>query len=297
MLILDGLLVAVLDRADLPLVRNLVGNPQLNGTYASGLPSGWSKVGTPTTSEETASLYARYGGKSCKVVAAADGEGLICSAFTVRPTSDQPNFAAFASVLLSSGKVRVEFVDSTGRMYPDGTAAKAWTGELAVWKELGYQGADLLAVGATSARVRIVADGGAATFYLDAAQCTQTAAQEAFFAGAGATVLWQAVNAALAVRKDPAVSIRVELLDRYRLDTAAFAGEELVLGGTVRYLDPDMGDDISTRVVALERNVCAALETAVELSNRAEDLTDALVRPARRERPVTNAAADVEPTV
>jgi len=78
-----------------------------------------------------------------------------------------------------------------------------------------------------------VADGGAATFYVDAGQLTQTAVQEPFYPGTGANSLWHAVNDALEERAVPNVTIDVDVLDFYRQDPASWPDAQLVLGVNV----------------------------------------------------------------
>lgn len=281
---LYGLLTAILERGDLPPVHNHVANPLLNGTYTSGLPAGWSKVGAPTTSEETDARYTRHGGKSLKVVAGADGQGVVCAAAPITPTADRPLFSGYPIVIVTSGKVRIELVDSTGGVAPTG-GDKAIVSELNVWHEEGVAGIDLFAVSATSAQLRILADGGAATFYVDGAQITQSASQEAFFPGTGANQLWHAINDTLEERAVPAVSIDVDVVDFFRENPAAWPDAELVLGGPVSVTDSDTGLAISTRILRLERDLLTDRVSAVRLSSAPEDLTDSLVRPQRRRRP------------
>lgn len=295
-----GLVVGVLERQDIPPVRNLVTNPQLNGTYAGGLPSGWTKVGTPTTAEETATLFTRYGSKSCKVTATADGQGIETTAITILPTAAKPYFSWFVPFQIASGRVRVELVDLTNtKTYPDGTTGKAWSDQQKVWIETGMEaGLDAQAVSSTSVKLRIVADGGAATFYVDGAQLTQGAEQEPFYAGTGAGALWQAVNDELLLRGVPEVTIDVDLLDLQRFDKDVFPYDELVLGGTVKVTDADLwATALSTRIVEIGRDLMAEMETRLKLSNRPEDLTDVLVRPARRRRHPIDADTDIRPTV
>lgn len=287
---LYGTLLGILDRSDIPPVRNLVANPQLNGTYSSSLPASWSKVGTPTTSEETNALYARRGGKSCKVVATIDGQGIECSAIVLIPTASKPYFSAFVTLQIASGRVRVEVVDVTnGVSYPDGKTGKAWSNQSNVWTDLGVEGLDLNAVTCVSAKLRIVADSGAATFYVDSAQLTQTAGQEPFYAGNGANALWQAVNAELLDRSAPQVTIDLSLIDLNRLDAATFPYDQVVKGGLVRAYDEDLGIDVTTRIVSVERNLRRPGETKVQLTNRPDYLTDILVRPRRRSRLASSA--------
>jgi hypothetical protein len=285
-----GLVPKVYERTDLiPGTQNLVVNPMLNGAYAAGLPANWAKVGAPTTAEETGASYTRRGTKSCHVTAAADGEGLACDAIVVAPTAAHPHFSAHATVRVTSGKVRFELLDVTNSAtYPDGKTGESTVVSTGDWWDVGVAGVDLQAPGCASARVRVVAHGGAAEFYVDSAQLTQTADQRPFVAGDGARLLWQAANEELLVRAYPEVSIRLGVLDLNRLNAAQFPYDALVLGGTVTVRDDDLTTgiviNVSTRITVLQRDLLTPALTALELSSRAGEMTDYAVQPLKRKR-------------
>jgi len=284
---LYGTVPKVYDRPDIiPGTQNLVPNPELNGTYAAGIPnSGWAKVGTPTCAEETGGDYTRRGGKSCHVTCDTIGEGIETTAVIVAPTASRPYFSAHFTFRIVAGRVRVELLDVTNtRTYPEGTAGQAVSSQQGAWTDLGLEGLDLNAVTCASVKLRITGETATTEYYVDSAQLTQTAEQQAFLAGDGARQLWQAANDELAVRATPRVTVALGLLDLQRFDSAAWPYEALVLGGTVVIRDTDLGIDVTTRITGLTRDLLTPMATQVVLSNRPGELTDNVVPGRARDR-------------
>jgi hypothetical protein len=281
-----GVVPKFLDRPDIAYVRNVIANPMLNGTYASGLPPNWTKLGTATPTENTNALYTRHGGKSCKVVGVVDGDGIESAATSISPTARQPYFSAYLSIWIVSGTVRVELVDVTnGKVYPSGDEGRAISNVHDHWVELGVAGLDLYTEGTLSVKLRIVQDGdGASEFYVDTGQITQSAGQLPFFSGDGATELWFAAQNALLDDADPRIEIDVNLIDLWRQDETTWPYDELVIGGDVRAKDTSLTLDVTTRVVSLTRDLLTDTKTNATLSKDPALLTDRLRRPPRRPR-------------
>lgn len=282
-----GVVSRVLDRPDIPFVQNLVANPQFSGTYASGLAPNWNKVSPGgTATENTLTKFQRRDGQSQKFVVSADGEGIESDAITIAPTGERPQFSAYFTLWIVKGRIRFEWVDVTnGKLILSGSEGKNHSSETNVWVDFGLAGPDLNKEGTLSVKLRIVVDGNQDTeFYLDSAQLTQSAGHLPFFAGDGALKLWKAANDELIVRGVPETVITVNIVDLFRFDPTAWPYDELILADSVRAIGPNISLDVITRIVDIRHNILDDGVVGVILSNRPEDLTDALFRTRRRFR-------------
>lgn len=286
-----GLIPRVLDREDLPVVQNLVANPELTGTYVGNLPPNWNQVGGPTLLENTNALFSRRGKQSAQVTSKIDGEGIQTDLIAVEPTAERPFFSVFFTVWqiatnLSNGRVRVELVDETNNVIiPTGDEGRAFTSEVGIWVDIGVQTIDLFARGTKSVRLRIVVDGNTeGDFYVDSAQLSQTAAHQPFFAGDGPLELWKAANVELLAKGQPRVSVDINIVDLTRIDPTRWPYDAVGLNDPFRLVDEDLDVDLATPVVERQRDLLTNGLTRVKLSNRPEDMTDALLRPRRRSR-------------
>lgn len=165
------------------------------------------------------------------------------------------------------------------------------------WDALGAYGFELFVKAATVLKLRITQAGTAnLDCYVDYGQITQTPENVPFLEGSGATQGWQATNVALQKTTDPQVTLEVELLDLGRFDTSR-TDADVVLGGNVVIHDTILGVDASTRILELERILHDDLATRLVLSNRPEDVTDALVRPRPPKRLVPTIGLGILPDV
>jgi hypothetical protein len=282
--------------ATVPVVDATASNTPQNITVtytvsaSSDLPEDWSAVGAAALTVNVDTRYTRYGGQSIRVQASAGGQGVRTAAAAIEPTTDRPYFSGYMSFWLVSGQVRLELVADDGTVWPDVGGGKAWSSQTAIWVDLGLAGLDL--TDSSTALLRLVADGGPAEFYLDAAQLTQTAAQEPLIEGSGATQLWQEANRQLLARSQPLVRVDIDVLDLAVQDAAVWSSLDVATGDSVRIADPDLNVSATTRVLQIVRDAITGLARRLTLSSRPEDLTDALVRP----RPgVRNPRTPVEP--
>lgn len=277
-----------LDYPDVPSTHNVIPNPAVRTWPAGDLPTGWTKIGAPTTSKElTAGLF-RTAPHSLKVIAAAT-EGVQSPAGKVFPSALKPHIAGFAGLWIASGKVKLELVLTTGggpKVIPF-APAEATSGKLGQWiDDLGVSGDDINALGATAVAVRVTAIGGAATFYVDRVQATETATHRPFFEGSGGTKLWQLANKALRLRGAPLPAFLITMVDLGRVDPLGHPLEALPeLGAAVNVTDARvLAATSGSRIAALRINYRLPGETQVTVSNRPEDLTGALAYPARTAR-------------
>jgi len=301
-----GRRVAVLERPDIPGTVNLCPNPaQRVWSGGSSVPAdSWAKVGSCTVTKTSTATRWRVGNQSTRVQTAGDGIGLEVGNATISPTTASPYFSGYVSLQIASGQVRLEMVASDGSetwVIPSGLEGKAWSNVVGPWVDLGISGIDLKALGtsgATTVRLRVVQDGAtAADFYVDSAQITQSAGQLPFIEGAGGTQLWQEGNLELERASAPAVRYDVDIVDLQRLDSTTWAADALTVGGAVSVYDAELGVTGATRVLEVTRNLLDNADTSAVLSNRPEDLTDALVRPVRARRLVRNAYVGADPVV
>ncbi|MFA6044183.1 MAG: hypothetical protein WC718_04305 [Phycisphaerales bacterium] len=291
-----GRVVQVYDRQDIPPVDNLLANPYVGGALSTAsVPTGWAKVGAPTITASTVSIYTRYGTQSLHVVSTSSGVGVESSPVTIEPSSQSPFFTGQIALLVKSGVVRLELVDvssTQGGLYPPEGAEPAITSVREVWVEnLAVAGIDLYQVGSTGAKIRVTSHSTeGAEWYLDAGQFTQTAAgAELFYDTRGTNYLWREANEYLVTYSWPYVSFEVSMADLERMHPGTFLTptgipiNQLKIGGMVVVTDPDMGFDIETRVLEIRRDLDNPGQTSVVLSNRPEDLSGLGV-PGRRGR-------------
>src|SRR5690606_30224787 len=124
----------------------------------------------------------------------------------------------------------------------------------------GVAGIDLSALGITAVRMRLVQEGDvAASFYVDAAQVTESAGQQPLVIGAGPTQGWQAVNAKLAVAAPIRAQYTGNVLDFHRLDPDRYPDQELVPGALHTIVDPGRGIVDGVRLLEVTRSGAAQL--------------------------------------
>jgi len=231
---------------------NLVETPALDGTYAAGLCGNWTKEGAPTVAEETTADYVNYGASSQKVTASGDAQGV---SQQVSATSGR-YYTAIAWVYVSSGTVKLQLSDGTSTW----ESSKSDTG----WSRYEIQE---LSAGATLT-IKVLADGGAATFYVDAVQITEGVLSYGFTANDSRKSLWDVTYDALQLVKDPQVEYQVSFHDLYRVDPERYADDEISLGDTVEVQDDELGiDKVSLRVRGVRYDVFRPERTTHTVSN------------------------------
>lgn len=299
-----GMFQRVLDRQDIPPVDNFVENPFFTGTYTAGVPTNWSKVGTPTFAENTSALFRRYGDKSLHITATSSGLGVISDSVDISPSSASPFFSCQTAIWVVSGSVKLQLIDqsSTINIFPPLETELAKTTVVGQWVEnLAVAGIDMNELSSTGLKVQVLAlSTGGAEWYMDAAQITQTAGGvDVFNDGRASNALWIAGNSFLSDNAAPRVTFSVQASDVERLHPSDFSNQKLVVGGTVQVVDADMGLDFQTRIINLQRDLLHPGASQITLSNRPEDLSGLGV-PGRRgkaARPVTTSVRTINPSV
>lgn len=285
-----GLMVGTVERPDYPAVNNLCSSDIafLSGTYTGGVANGWNAIGSPTLTEETASFYIKHGTKSQKVVA-ADTEGVITDAITVTPTTARPYLTAQAYIIVTAlgagAVVRFQLEDVTNTVeYPADDITSAYTDELNRWTRIDISpGVNLQAASTTSVKLKVWADGGTATFFVDAVQLSdRTRPPEEIVNGRVANALLHAAHDTLDEYNLPLDAVDVGLIDLNRVDDATWPNDEIVLGGTVTVVDPDVSLDLEARIIEVRRDLLNPGNTQIMVSERPADLQGLIGKKVRR---------------
>lgn len=287
--------VGALDLPDVPSTNNVIPNPALR-SWASGMPVGWAKVGAPTVTQQIAAPFVRTAGSSARVQAAADGEGLITTGGKVFPVSNAPYISGYSSFWVVSGKVRVELVltHAGGSVVIPIPPQYATSDKLGEWVDVGVSAYNAYTPNViTAVAVRIVAHQGAAEFYVDAAQATETAGHKPFVEGSGGTRLWQLANEKLRLYSGVFVTEAIDAVDLYRLDGTTWAESKVELGAQIRVTDARINAAAyQTRIVSFTRDYLTDGAMSVTLSTRPEDLTGSLAKPPRPARLTLTTSGD-----
>jgi hypothetical protein len=293
---ISGVVTGWPERPEIPGTNNVIPNPALRDWPSGDMPTGYTKIGAPTTSKETTPPFFRTGPWSLKVIAAA-GEGIQSPAGSVFPTANKPFGAGFGSLWVASGQVRFELVLTTGGTVILPTSPEEATNSLTgQWEDLGVSGdVDWNALLATAVAVRVIAQTGGATFYLDRVQATyESPSQQPFVEGSGGTKLWQVGNELLLLRGAPPPSFTISMADLNRADPVTFPLEATPeLGGPVTVTDARvLSAAAGSRIAALRINYRRPGDTQLTVSTKLEDLSGSLARIARTARvaPATSEA-------
>ena len=271
----------VMREEDVPPGRNLALNPALDN-WTAGSPDDTTEIGTPTVTENTLSDFSQVAKHSAKVVADAVDEGLQMNAVTIAPTDDQPYFSAFVRLWIESGSVRFELDHSTLGIIPDLESQDiAVSSKIETWIDLLIElGSDILLPSGT-VKLRVLSEGAAATFYVDAWQLTQTATNFPFYDIQPGVELWRrAVNKFIGEGvSSEEIAYGLSMLD---LSDNVFIFDALTLGADVQIEDADLGVSTLERLIEERRDLLREVQVAVSLAKRRGALTDFQIERAKR---------------
>jgi hypothetical protein len=260
-----GVRIGRLHADDVPDAANLLANGDF-AAWSGGEPTGWSIIGSPTISDITSPTYARRGGHAVRIVAAASGEGILSDPIAV-PTGDarRPYLGMLAGLTVASGVARMELRHSNGNVYPIGQ--RPGTQGVGVYLDLRAGPVHDEVLPAGTMQMAVVAHGGAADFYLDAAMLTPQVASDVpdFVRDQGAWVLWDRAVRDLELRSAEVREYRVSVADLYRIDPSRFAFEQLGLGDDVFVSDPEFGTD-TLRIVEIAEDLLRPADTQVAVA-------------------------------
>lgn len=276
----------VVDLPDIPGINNLVENPYLSDWTPSLV--GWTAITAAAIASESSGLFKRYGSRSARVEAIQD-DGIESAWVPINPTEGSPYFSARIALLVVSGQVRLELVveDNDGEeyIYPDTEIAS--TTVIGTWVEnLAIAGLDLAEISATRCRIRVIAHAGDATFYLDAAQVTQSAGgAEAIYNGRAANDLWREANRTLIEHGEVEETFDIQFADLQRLSPDEYPAEKVELRAAASVTDSELGIAITTRIVEVVRDLLVPGAGRIRLSSHLPSLTGQLTGTTRRDRP------------
>ena len=263
--------IAVYHNPDLEDIDNLVAtNPDLSGTYTAGLCAGWTKIGTPTVSENTTATFYQYGTKSQKVVANTDGQG-IQTTFVAPTNGERLVFWVNIYIELASAGAAI-IVEAS-----DGTAVyKNGDGAITVGGFTADERRDMSFTGA-SGTLKIYLDGGNATFYVDAGFVAVAEDFKQFVVGDMADVLYNETNDRLTELKTPETTYVVDALNLYDADPKKWADYAVALGDTIKVIDDDLSVKASVRVKQRTWNVIRPETSGFQVGNVVKSLDSFLV--------------------
>lgn len=283
----SGVVTGWPDYPEIPGTNNVIPNPAVRTWPAGDVPTGWTKIGAPTTSKNVTAPFFRTAPHSLKVIATI-GQGVQSPSGRVYPTVTKPHGSGYASLWIASGEVKVELVVTTpgGDVVLPTAPAIANSTVLGQWIDLGISGEDMNALGATAVAVRITAVLAGTVFYVDRGQSTESGSQQPFFEGAGGTRLWQLGNEVLRLRGAPIPTFTITMADLARVNPTGYPHDALPeLGASANVTDSRiLTATAGSRISALRINYMRPGETALTISTRPEDLTGALARTPRAPR-------------
>lgn len=263
---------------DLEDIQNLVTDPTLSGTYTDGLCAGYTKVGSPTLSENSTATYIQRGTKSQKAICTAYGDG-ISQAIADAAVGHYYSLKV-VMYIAAGGKVFCQIKDTitypsaVTKLYPCDEEIKVPENELcaggatAGWWEYTVQTKSPIDTYGTLT-VQVLGYDASTTFYVDSIQVTKGhATREGFSDGNTADDLWAKGYARLAELKDPAISYRVDCKKLFEVDSHRYQYEDFDCGDTIKVKDIDLGIDVSVRIQKLQWSVWEPWDVTLELDNK-----------------------------
>lgn len=236
---------------DLPDILNVAGPEgysDLSGTYTSGLCQGWTRIGSPTVSENTNADLIRTGTKSQKVVT-SDGEGILRAVDCGSATAASFYIWVYIQSITDGVKLKVRLKlgleDDYFPRNADTGEDEAYVTEMG-WRQIICEGGILS--GAGSHDLEILAVGGSVTFYLDSVmvQCSEYITDEDnFYAWDTRVVLWEKAVARLNEVSAPKEDINLEIIDLYEADRDTYYPQQITPGTDLEIVDTAMGFDVT----------------------------------------------------
>jgi hypothetical protein len=246
-----GVQPIILECPDVPPYANWVPNPAMR-VWTGGVggpPDGWAVVGGATLTKDL--VHVQNSPQSTRVQGVNDGDGIRTANLTPLVSDIQRYVSGYARLWVAAGMARVELVFTTpgGTVVVPAAAPFAVPSKTGMWVEVGVQGIDTYwAQNATAVTLRVVQHGATALdCYVQAAQLTTSAAQQAFTEGGGPNALWQRANAELLKRVAVTVEGTVTLADLHRV-RGAVGPDAVQLGQSVRITHPLLATPLTTRV-------------------------------------------------
>ena len=227
-------------------ISSLITPGFMDGTYTAGLHDGWTKEGSPTTTENTDTQYMRHGDSAQKIVATGANEGI---KQTVNLDTSVDFHSCSVQLYVESGSVQVEVAGQ-------GTNPGTWVNQDGT-SGTGFIKVDIsgMEIEGSTAILTIQSKGGAATFHVDAVSFTPTQQTKQFVRENGARELYRLAFDYLEKHKTPHIEYTVQnAIDLYELDTDKYGDFQINVGDTLRVLDEELSLGVSVRVLTITKS-------------------------------------------
>jgi hypothetical protein len=276
-----GTVAATVEESDLPYTDNLVEDPSLSDWISTSENTHWEAYSTATVEQDTHIFYTKVGGASAHVTCTAAGQGIKTkAAISISPADPMIYFSGFIDLYVVSGVVEFWWSHSSeGRFPSEGVKEAAYTSVTDRWIQLSIEGKEF---SSGNVHLYVTSKDGAAEFYLDDCQFTNTSGNYAFFDGRAANELWRRGLKALDDRANPRVVYDINVVDLTAVDATTWPYDAVTLGGDVLIYDEELSLNATVRAINLTRELLTGHNLRIQLSNRPDDIIDALTRTRRR---------------
>jgi hypothetical protein len=289
-----GVVNAATEESDVPYVDNRAPNSAFRD-WTSSYPDDWEEYPSASLqssgyalTQNTLAEYTKVGGSSVKIVANAADEGIkVTTAITIDPVNPMIYYSGFAEVWVESGAVEFYWDhDEEGRFPEQGHKEAAYTTETDRFIRLEIAGKEYPTSVSTGfnneVSLYVVSKDGAATFYVDAVQFTNSAGNYDFFEENAACELWRRAFVTLDDRALPKTSYDIDVMDLTAIDSTSWPYDDITLGGDVYVFDEELSIDTTVRCLGINRDLLTGHNVRLELSNQPDDIIDIMTKQKRR---------------
>ena len=264
-------LPAIVDEPDVPPASNLAPNAALND-FTAGVPNDIVELGTVLITQIAVAAFPQFveiGGQSLLIDALLQESGIESIPITIVVPPISPYYSAWAKVWVVSGAVRFELEHSVlGPIPAEDSNERAVITALGSWQTVHIQPGDNTPFVDGDVTLRIVAEGSAATFYLDAWSFSNTPFALPWISGNPGNLLYDRVVQKFLNEgaEQPRLRYLVNLLD---LSDTIFPEDLIRLGREIEIRDENIGvESTIERVVREARDLHRPQLVQVELAER-----------------------------
>ena len=252
---------------------NIVDNPYMSRWpgSTSAAPTGWSSSGGGTYTQNTTATYIRRGTYSCRCQFSAGAQYLRTATVNVLPGRGTTYSAKVAVYRVSGGLQAVLFNQAGVSLGLVSLAATVG------WQELTFDGAG---IGAATGLYLQVQSTGVAECYVDSAQISVGATQGTWTLGSGPASLYRRALVYLEDNAFEPTTYTLTVADLTRWSPADWPYDALVLGGTIRVTDTELGITTSSRITEITRDYQDPMRTTLVLQRVTRTLTTTLAAAA-----------------
>ncbi len=280
---------AILDEPDLPPASNIAPNPGMN-EFSSGQPDDILSLGTVVLTQTlvgTDPQFVEIGGQSLRVEAFTQEAGVESIPVTITPVpAENPYFAAWAKLWIVAGSIRFELVHSVLGVIPSPDSnERAVVTQTDAWVTVYIVPGENLPFVDGTLSLRIVAEGSAAEWYLDAWVLSNTPFALPWISGNPGNVLYDRVVQRFLneAAEQPKLRYGVSILD---LSDSVFPEDFIRLGNPITVKDGNINVDTVERTIRERRDLFRQQLVGVELADRRLALTAVQLQRLARLEPV-----------